>query len=451
MKRILLVEPGYLNKYPPLGLMKISNYHKFRGDYVQFIKGLDSKIKNQTWDRIYISTLFTFYWDITIKTIEYYKYSTESLSNVFVGGVLASLQKDLIAKLTKVNVIKGLLNQPGILDKNDKIIIDTITPDYSILDDISYDYGLKDSYIGYATRGCPNNCDFCAVNSIEPEFINFLPIKRQIRAIEELYGAKHNLILMDNNVLASSEFEKIISDIIELGFYKGAKLNNKLRYVDFNQGIDIRLLDERKIELLSNIALKPLRLAFDHISLKNKYIKSVKLAAQYKIKHISNYILYNYNDTPVDFYERLKINVELNQQLGTSIYSFPMKYIPLTNHNRKYVGKNWNLKLLRGVQCILLATHGKVGTNIDFFNAAFGKTASEFIEIAMMPEEYIIHRQMHMNNGAKAWRKAYHELSEDEKISLSKAIEEGIQFNQSDNVTSILMHYKRIKNKNGFK
>jgi hypothetical protein len=450
MKKILLVEPAYKNKYPPLGLMKLSNYHKLRGDIVKFVKGFDSNIRNQEWDRIYISTLFTFYWDITIKTIEYYKHSTGSLNNVIVGGVLASLQKEQIYNATKVNVIQGLLNKPGMLDKGDHIIIDTITPDYSILDEISYDYGLKDSYIGYATRGCPNQCGFCAVRYIEPEFNNYLPIKRQVRAIEELYGPKQNLILMDNNVLASSNFDKIISDIIQLGFFRGAKLNNKMRYIDFNQGIDIRLLDEKKMQLLSNIAIRPLRLAFDHISLKEKYISSVKLAAKYKIEHISNYILYNYTDTPEDFYNRLRISVELNEELGTKIYSFPMKYIPLTNHDRKYVGKYWNNKLLRGVQCILLATRGKIGPNLDFFNAAFGKTAKEFIEIAMMPEDYIINRQMYINNKAIEWKKAFRELSEIEKEELVCAIEDGIQFNQSDKVSSILIHYKRRKHKDGF-
>ena len=68
MRRILLVEPGYKNKYPPLGLMKISTYHKLKGDFVQFAKGCIKELQEEKWDRIYISTLFTFYWAVTIKT-----------------------------------------------------------------------------------------------------------------------------------------------------------------------------------------------------------------------------------------------------------------------------------------------------------------------------------------------------------------------------------------------
>ena len=82
MKKILLVEPQYRNKYPPLGLMKISTYHKLKGDQVVFIKGKNTEIKAQKWDRIYISTLFTFYWKITIDTIKYYSSSITENGNI---------------------------------------------------------------------------------------------------------------------------------------------------------------------------------------------------------------------------------------------------------------------------------------------------------------------------------------------------------------------------------
>ena len=117
MRRILLIEPGYKNKYPPLGLMKISTYHKLKGDYVQFVKGCDPNIRKEKWDRIYISTLFTFYWNITLKTIRYYIRSVRVPSDVFVGGVMATLLSNDMEKETGVNVVRGLLDKPGILDK----------------------------------------------------------------------------------------------------------------------------------------------------------------------------------------------------------------------------------------------------------------------------------------------------------------------------------------------
>lgn len=66
--KILLVEPNYKNKYPPMGLMKISTYHKNRGDEVTFFKGvMDSKhFLEEQYDRVYITSLFTFYYNQTV-------------------------------------------------------------------------------------------------------------------------------------------------------------------------------------------------------------------------------------------------------------------------------------------------------------------------------------------------------------------------------------------------
>ena len=249
-------------------------------------------------------------------------------------------------------------------------------------------------------------------------------------------------MLMDNNVLASDQFDRIIDDILDLGFEKGARFNKKFRYVDFNQGIDLRRLTPEKMSLLAKIALRPLRLAFDHIELRDEYIKCVRLAVNSGIGHLSDYVLFNYTDTPQDFYERLRINVELNQELGTQIYSFPMKYIPLDAKDRTYVGEHWNRRLIKGVQCILLATKGKVGTHLDFFEAAFGHTPEEFVEIAMMPEEYIIHRRLHENNGACEWQNAFQALSEEHRAESFRIASEPRSDEVNDRFASLLSHYQ---------
>lgn len=447
MRRILLVEPSYRNKYPPLGLMKISTYHKLKGDYVQFVKGCSPSLCKEQWDRIYVATLFTFYWKTTIDTIRYYIGSVAKPSDIFIGGVMATLLGDEIEAVTDVTVIRGLIDRPGMLDAKDRHVVDALTPDYRMLDDASYEYSLKDAYIGYATRGCPNKCEFCAVSRIEPKFNHYLPLKKQVMAIEEIYGPKQDLILMDNNVFASEKFNDIIKDIIALGFERGAKFNSRLRKVDFNQGTDARLVTPEKMALLAKIALKPLRIAFDNIGMKDTYIKAIKLASENSILNLSNYILYNYQDTPKDFYERLGINVLLNEDLGTKIYSFPMRYVPLNAKDRSYIGKHWNRQILRGIQCILLATRGMVSPRREFFEAAFGRTPAEFLKIALMPEEYIIHRRKHEKNGAADWVGIYESLTNNERkefldiISVGKVREESVTKTSPGKLKKLLSHY----------
>jgi len=285
------------------------------------------------------------------------------------------------------------------------------------------------------------------VNIIEPEFIHYLPVKKQIMGIDEIYGAKQNLILMDNNVLASNRFERIIADIIELGFHKGAKYNGKLRFVDFNQGTDANFFTPRKMELLARTAIKPLRIAFDHIEMKDSYISSIRLARDNGLVYLSNYVLFNYLDTPEDFYERLRINCELNEELGTQIYSFPMKYVPLDAKDRKHIGRHWNKRLLRGIQCILVKTHGLVTPKLEFFKAAFGATADEFRLIATMPEHYIINREKYKNNGAEDWKKQYLKLTKNEQelvgniVLKKKNILEALGKLRSIRLKHVLSHY----------
>ncbi len=420
MENILLIEPDYKNKYPPLGLMKISTYHKQRGDNVFFYKGCSQELKKQVWDRIYISTLFTFYWNKTIKTIKFYSQSVRHPSHIFVGGVMATLMKNEIRKEVDVTIVEGLLNENGKLRYMDDDKIDSILPDYSIIDRksnslLEYSYPTKDSYIAYATRGCIRRCKFCAVPIIEPHFTNSISIAEQVKAIRDKFGEKRHLLLLDNNILASKEFPKIIDEIKSVGFERGAKYTLNVngrkvssnRYVDFNQGIDSRLLTKEKMKLLSEIAIAPLRIAFDNIKYKDIYVEKVRLAVEHGIKTLSNYILFNFKDTPEDFYERLKINVELNEEFERNgyksrIWSFPMKYSPISgkfSKNRKYIGKQWNKKYLRGIQCILLATHGVVGPKKEFFERAFGKDVEGFLKILTLPEDYIIYRYIHLNNG----------------------------------------------------
>lgn len=417
MADILLLEPSYSNKYPPIGLMKISYFHKYiHGDYVRFAKGkLPEAFKDKKWDRVYVTTLFTFEWEKTKAAIEYALSVVKNPNCVYTGGILATLMPELISEnfpTVKNNI--GLLDKKGTLGLEHEECIDRLTLDYGMLDDIAdqYVYPAHDAYFTYMTRGCGMRCEFCAVQTLEPTYYPYISITEAIKKVDEQFGPKKDLLLMDNNVLRSPDFDKIVDEIKALGFAKGATyINPKTgksvkRYVDFNQGLDAFLLTEHKAKRLGELAIRPARIAFDHIEDKEAYKKAIRLCAENGITHMSNYLLYNgedfkgkghsYNaDTPEDLYERMQISMELKEELcekldhNVAIFSFPMRYIPLSDLKRGFVGTNWNMKYLRALQRMLIPTQGKGVSSRSFFEADMGKTPEEFVKFLAMPEEHL--------------------------------------------------------------
>lgn len=418
---ILLVEPGYRNKYPPLGLMKLASYHKERGDTVQFIKGIDHSILMRAWARVYVTTLFSFEWKVTSAAIDFaIEAAGHQAERVFVGGIAASLMHDQFVREPRwagVRFIAGLLDGPpaqalqlssddGDFGTDDVVgqPIEERVPDYGILNDVSYAYPVHDAYFGYASRGCVRKCRFCGVPRLEGAQREMPPLSTLINGIREKHGEKKDLILMDNNITASARYRDIIAEICDLGFAKGATLERNgsrvKRRVDFNQGVDARILARSPVYLreMARTCISPLRIAFDHIGVRKVYEASVRMAADNGIRSLSNYMLYNFMDTPDDLYTRMRLNIELNENLGVRIWSFPMRYQPVTLRDRSHVGKNWNRYYLRSFQIMLQVTRGVVSGNPAFFIRAYGEDVEEFKRLLSYPHGFIFHRD-HYESG----------------------------------------------------
>jgi hypothetical protein len=342
-----------------------------------------------------------------------------------------------------VRFIRGLLDRPlpdalqlsaddGDLYANDRgdTPVEDLIPDYSILDQIDYRYPVRDAYFAYASRGCIRKCHFCGVPKLEGAQRDATPLTQFVRGVDRMYGPRRDLMLMDNNVVASTRFKEIIAEIRDLGFTPGVKLRRpgervaSQRRVDFNQGVDARILCKDRVYLreLSSICLSPLRIAFDHLGLKAPYETAIRFAHEFGMNDLSNYMLYNFHDSPADLFERMYLNVQLNEELKIRIYSFPMRFQPTDLADRSHIGPRWSRFFLRSVQLVLQATHGVVSGEPEFFKAAFGATHGEFEDILSRPHHMIFNRQWYERYEGRGelddYRAGFRRLSPSERTEL---------------------------------
>lgn len=200
--------------FPNLALMKLSAWHKKQGDIVEWYQPLFSRP-----DKIYASKVFTF-------TPDYVDYSADA-PEPYRGGTGYGMM--------------------SVLDDE----VENMTPDYSI-------YPNFENAIGFLTRGCIRKCKWCVVPKKEGDI-------RQVASIEKISAGRRDIVLMDNNFLAADrEFVKEQLSIAA---------RNKYR-IDFNQGLDARLIDEENADWLSKCKyIRYLRFSCDTMSML-PYIKN---------------------------------------------------------------------------------------------------------------------------------------------------------------------------------
>lgn len=213
------------HNYPNLALMKISAYHKSIGDDVEWADALFGE-----YDRVYKSKVFTFTED------DYTPFNCE----VIKGG-------------TGYDYTISLPNE-----------IDLMQPDYSIY---SHLVDNRTAY-GFLTRGCPNRCNFCIVHKKEGDIRPYMDID------EIAINGRTNVYLMDNNILASDYGLGQIEKIIDRGYR-----------VDFNQGLDARLITDDIAKILAQVRyINYIRLACDSYAQVPYLIRAQEMLEKYGYK-----------------------------------------------------------------------------------------------------------------------------------------------------------------------
>jgi hypothetical protein len=230
---------------------------------------------------------------------------------------------------------------------------------------------------------------------------------------------------MDNNVLASPRLQHIVEDLLSLGYGRGQYTKThpqKQRVIDFNQGLDASFVNTQTMELLAKLNIRPMRIAFDRVAEREQYERAVGLAHSHGVQEFSNYMLYNFKDTPRDLYERLVANIELNERwvkgepgrTSGKIYSYPMRYAPIhdgtgngDNRLRERVmgeaGRKrrwlkdpvWTPRFVRSIEIMKGAAYGAISPTPTLARRTLGHSFEEFVANLYMPEELLRNRNRH--------------------------------------------------------
>ncbi|MGL5716770.1 MAG: radical SAM protein [Paraclostridium sp.] len=235
--KIGLIDLDDTGKFPNLALMKISAYHKSKGDSVEWYSPMFG-----SYDKVYVSKVFSW--------TKEFPYAINS-KEVIYGGCGYDLENKLSYE------------------------VEHRYPDYSI-----YNY-VKDTAYGFLTRGCPRGCNFCNVGEHQGR------VSRKVANLKEFWNGQKNIVLLDPNILACKDWKELFQELID-----------SKAYIDFSQGLDIRLLTDERIEYINKLKIKMIHFAWDQYDTKTfECLKKFRPLLKFSDRKLRVYVLVNFNTT----------------------------------------------------------------------------------------------------------------------------------------------------------
>lgn len=248
------------HNFPNLALMKISAYHKAKGDRVEWCNPL------LPYDRVYQAKVFDF-------------------------------TEDFNTCLQTNEIIKGGTGYG--LDNKLPDEIENIFPDYSIYPQ------YKNTAYGFMTRGCPRGCGFCIVGQKEG-------LKSyKVSSLNSFWAGQKEIKLLDPNLYACKDWKELSDQLIR-----------SKACIDFTQGVDIRVMTDEKIDSLNNMKLKMIHFAWDNYEMSTyEKLKEFRSKLHFDKRKLSVYVLTNYNTEIEQDLERIYKLRELDYTPYVMIYN----------------------------------------------------------------------------------------------------------------------------------
>lgn len=256
------------HRFPSLPIMKLSSWHKQQGHNVEWYNPHTAFWEKL--DMVYISKIFTFTPDYTCPV--YAKEIIKSGTGYFYPNGGPKLPKK----------------------------IEHIYPDYLLYPDL-----CKDTAYGFLTRGCPRNCPFCIVTAKEGK------LSHKVANLEEFWNGQKMIKLLDPNLLASADGEELLQQLID-----------SHSWVDFSQGLDIRMMSDNKAEMLRCVKVKRIHFAWDQYEEKGivERFRSFKELTGWNYRKMGVYVLTGFNTTLEQDLERIYTLRDLGYSPYVMIY-----------------------------------------------------------------------------------------------------------------------------------
>jgi len=361
--KYLLVEPKLTSVANNIALMKWARWCELNGYEYQYVRGCVKP--NITPNKILMSCIFSYYSKKYEQTIDYYLKLFPNVK-ILVGGVFPTLSPEWFNKEKwnggnpffkmekRVDIYCGL--NPDIEELPPKYNVDILNEESGENNVIKF---KKRTIVLYSSRGCVNKCGYCAVPRLEGDMRSFKSISHILDMAKVEIPDAESVVLYDNNFTAHKYWNNICDELIEFGL----PVDIHGLHVDsftFEMAKKFSQMTWGSQGKSSSTAY--LRFSFD----KMKYKDNIGRALTYYMNAELNkrvgfflYMLFNYVDSPHDFWSRLVYTQKYSTDFNTYIMMFPQRYEPFQALEKyKFVGKKWTPELAAGLRKLSTFLHG---------------------------------------------------------------------------------------------